>query len=168
MLFKDFSKEQLKIIQSLKLSYTPKEIKYYFDNLDLLSELPKEKFLDVKNAANAIYREGHRYINDLEYDTRVEGVFRKRFPYHSSLDEVEKEPVKDSKTVPLPKNMLSTDKAYSFSEIKKWTERLVKSGTEIGLTQDDIRLKVTPKLDGYAAYDDGSKLYTRGDGEKFP
>jgi DNA ligase (NAD+) len=30
----------------------------------------------------------------------------------------------------------------------------------------DIQIRVTPKLDGYAAYDDGVTLYTRGDGYK--
>ncbi|TOE67231.1 hypothetical protein CGJ37_24860, partial [Vibrio parahaemolyticus] len=28
----------------------------------------------------------------------------------------------------------------------------------------EIDIRVTPKLDGYAAFDDGERLYTRGDG----
>ena len=62
--------------------------------------------------------------------------------------------------------MLSTDKAYSFKEIKKWIDRLLKSSAEIGLNKADIDIRLTPKLDGYAAYDDGTSLYTRGDGTK--
>ena len=30
----------------------------------------------------------------------------------------------------------------------------------------DFFIKATPKLDGFAGYDDGNKLYTRGDGKK--
>jgi DNA ligase (NAD+) len=163
---KEFSKTQLEAIQYLNLSYSSKEVKYYLDNLELLKEIPKEKALMVRDVLNAFHKKRDPYVSDIVYDNQVEAVIRARFPYHSSLNEVDKEPIKDSKTVPLPEKMLSTDKAYSFSEIKKWIDRLVKAGIEIGLNQDKIELKVTPKLDGYAAYDDGSKLYTRGDGTR--
>jgi DNA ligase (NAD+) len=34
------------------------------------------------------------------------------------------------------------------------------------LEADQVRLRITPKLDGFAAYDDGTHLYTRGDGHR--
>ena len=51
-----------------------------------------------------------------------------------------------------------------MEEIKKWTERITKAASEIEFDQNLIEIRVTPKLDGYAAYDDGVTLYTRGDG----
>jgi DNA ligase (NAD+) len=62
--------------------------------------------------------------------------------------------------------MLSTDKAYSWTEINKWLERIAKFAEEINYSFDDIQIKGTAKLDGFAGYDDGNKLYTRGDGNK--
>ena len=68
--------------------------------------------------------------------------------------------------VKLPERMLSTNKAYSWEEIQKWLERISKSSEEINLPIKDVQLKGTAKLDGFAGYDDGTKLYTRGDGNK--
>ena len=62
--------------------------------------------------------------------------------------------------------MLSTDKAYSWEEINKWLDRVSKFSSEIDYPLADIQIKGTAKLDGFAGYDDGSKLYTRGDGNK--
>jgi len=71
-----------------------------------------------------------------------------------------------SQKIKLPEKMLSTDKAYSWSEVEKWLERITKFADEISLNLDDILIKGTAKLDGFAGYDDGIKLYTRGDGNK--
>jgi len=62
--------------------------------------------------------------------------------------------------------MLSTDKAYSWKEINKWLERIAKFSEEINYSLNDIQIKGTAKLDGFAGYDDGTRLYTRGDGNK--
>ena len=87
-------------------------------------------------------------------------------PESDFLASVEPEPVIESKTVALPVKMLSTEKAYSIEEIEKWINRLLKAAKEINLDLDDLEIRVTPKLDGYAAYDDGVTLYTRGDGTR--
>ena len=62
--------------------------------------------------------------------------------------------------------MLSTDKAYTWGEIEKWLERISKFSEEINMQLSEIQIKGTAKLDGFAGYDDGEKLYTRGDGNK--
>ena len=62
--------------------------------------------------------------------------------------------------------MLSTDKAYTWREIEKWLERISKFSEEINIQLSEIQIKGTAKLDGFAGYDDGKKLYTRGDGNK--
>lgn len=157
------NKDQRSVIEKLDSSIESSIIE------DLISgsvnELSLDNLLVVLKVTNALYRSGISVLNDGAYDAYITEL-KSRVPNHPYLKTIEPEVLIDSKTVPLPKKMLSTDKAYSFSEIKKWTERLVKAGTEIGLTVNDIALKVTPKLDGYAAYDDGSKLYTRGDGTR--
>lgn len=79
---------------------------------------------------------------------------------------MEPEPAFAGKTVDLPVMMLSTDKAYSRDEVERWAARIEKAAEELGKNFADLQFKITPKLDGYAAYDDGRMLYTRGDGRK--
>jgi DNA ligase (NAD+) len=56
--------------------------------------------------------------------------------------------------------------------VKKWLlgakglPGIKKEAAYVGLEFDQIRLRVTPKLDGFAAYDDGKHVYTRGDGRR--
>lgn len=121
--------------------------------------------LIVLQVTNALYRAGIPIIDDQEYDN-LSARLAQKDPENPFLTSVEPEVLIDSKTITLPQKMLSTDKAYSFEEITKWTERLVKAGIELGIDHTQIELKITPKLDGYAAYDDGNILYTRGDGTK--
>ena len=40
------------------------------------------------------------------------------------------------------------------------------SQSQLSLKNDNIQIKGTAKLDGFAGFDDGNKLYTRGDGNK--
>jgi DNA ligase (NAD+) len=157
------NKEQLSVIKKLDNSIESSSFEEFISSS--INELSLDNLLVVLKLSNALYRSGIPVLNDEAYDAYITEL-ESKVPNHSYLTTIEPEVLIDSKTVPLPKKMLSTDKAYSFSEIKKWTDRLVKAGAEIGLTSDDIVLKVTPKLDGYAAYDDGTKLYTRGDGTR--
>ncbi len=124
-----------------------------------------EDFTLILQIANATYRAGIPVISDAKYDQYVKELEIKD-PDGKFLSSVEPEPVIESKTVALPVKMLSTEKAYSFEEIEKWVKRLVKAANEIELDLDELHIRVTPKLDGYAAYDDGEKLYTRGDGSR--
>jgi len=127
-----------------------------------LSDAELEEFLSI---ANALYRGGAEIIPDKVYDSFTTEL-KKRHPQHQFLNQVEPEPVFAGKTVELPVKMLSTDKAYSQAEIERWAERIKKAALELGKEFDSLIFKVTPKLDGYAAFDDGEKLYTRGDGVK--
>jgi DNA ligase (NAD+) len=132
---------------------------------DLWATSPDDLTLILK-MANATYRAGVPVISDRDYDSLYVKELEYKDPNNEFLLSVEPEPSFDSKVVELPEKMLSTDKAYSLEEVKKWVNRLVKASDEIGLSLSDLYIKVTPKLDGYAAYDDGSRLYTRGDGTK--
>ncbi|SMN10772.1 DNA ligase [uncultured Candidatus Thioglobus sp.] len=133
-------------------------------SVDELSDVQLSNFCEL---ANATYRDGNPIVNDQDYDFIYLAALKKRNPEHSLLNSVEPEGQSFSKDkVRLPEVMLSTDKAYSQAEIHKWLERIQKSAAEIDFDLQDIQIKATAKLDGFAGYDDGERFYTRGDGKK--
>jgi len=117
--------------------------------------------------ANEKYRAGSPVISDEDYDFIYLKSLKDRTPGHPLLQSVEpeNEGFSEEKLL-LPKPMLSIDKAYSFPEILKWIERIHKACEDLQYDYRNIIFKATPKLDGFAGYDDGEKLYTRGDGKK--
>jgi len=159
----EVNQEQLLAIQKAEMEIEPSEVNRLL-NASNIKSLSIEELLIALKAANAAYRSGYPIIEDKDYDGIFLKELRQREPNHPYFDSVEPEPVISAKTVALPQKMLSTDKAYSKEEIEKWVDRLKKAADEIGFEHKDIQIRVTPKLDGFAAYDDGSVLYTRGDG----
>jgi len=133
----------------------------------LVSDLSDEELLEFCMFANQRYRIGSPIITDQDYDFIFISELAKRIPDHPFLKQVETENDGFSEEkIKLPVKMLSTDKAYTWSEVEKWLERITKFSDEISFNHDDILIKGTAKLDGFAGYDDGIKLYTRGDGNK--
>ena len=133
----------------------------------LLDDLSDDDLVDFCQTANLAYRSGRPIISDQDYDFIYLSALRRRLPKHPLLQSIEPEGRGFSEEkVLLPEVMLSTDKAYSWKEVSKWIERLEKSAVEIDLDPSLIQIKATPKLDGFAGYDDGIHLYTRGDGKK--
>ncbi len=128
-----------------------------------LSDAELVEFLEV---ANAFYRGGEQIITDAEYDFTFIAELRIRNPGHPFLRAVEPEAAFVGKTVELPARMLSTEKAYTEDAIKKWVNRIKKAAEEIAINSNELVVRLTPKLDGFAAYDDGERLYTRGDGKR--
>jgi DNA ligase (NAD+) len=114
---------------------------------------------------NILYRAGEPLISDTAYD-KLWLELQARQPEHPFLQTVEVEPEFLGKTIELPAPMLSTDKAYSHEEVERWVERMEKTAVELDKLPETLEFRITPKLDGYAAYDDGQILYTRGDGRK--
>jgi DNA ligase (NAD+) len=133
---------------------------------DLVSELSDDELEELLAIANALYRGGAEMVSDKVYDFVLMAELKSRNPLHPFLNQVEPEPAFYGKTVELPTKMLSTDKAYSVTEIESWVKRIKKVAAELEKDFSTLLFKVTPKLDGYAAFDDGEKLYTRGDGVK--
>ncbi len=133
----------------------------------LLDDLSDDDLVDFCQTVNLAYRSGRPIISDQDYDFIYLPALRGRLPKHPLLQSIEPEGRGFSEEkVLLPEVMLSTDKAYSWKEVSKWIERLEKSAVEIDLDPSLIQIKATPKLDGFAGYDDGIHLYTRGDGKK--
>lgn len=129
-------------------------------------QLTDDELLECVTALNLLYRNGEPVVSDALYDFTFLQELQKRNPNHEFLGTVEPESLSVSKTVSLPMRMLSTDKAYDFASIKRWAKRIEKAAKECGVTFGSLVLRGTPKLDGFAAYDDGTNLYTRGDGRK--
>jgi DNA ligase (NAD+) len=133
----------------------------------LIDALSNEELAEFCIIANQMYRDGKSIISDQDYDFIFLTALAKRLPNHPFLQKLESENEGFAEEkVKLPERMLSTDKAYSWSEIQKWLERITKSAEEIDLSSHNLLIKGTAKLDGFAGYDDGVKLYTRGDGNK--
>lgn len=130
------------------------------------SRLSDQQLIEFLQIANLLYRSGEQLISDRLYDTVFLAELQNRNPRHPFLHEVEPEPTLAEKTVTLPEKMLSTEKAYSKDGIEKWLTRIQKAAEELDIDFNRLIFKATPKLDGYAAYDDGHTLYTRGDGRK--
>jgi DNA ligase (NAD+) len=130
------------------------------------SQLTDEQLLEFLEICNVLYRGGEPLISDYLYDSVFLAELRRRHPHHPYLETVEPEKAFVGKTVALPEKMLSTDKAYKPDEINRWLTRIEKAAEEINVDPSGLMFRVTPKLDGYAAYDDGKILYTRGDGRK--
>lgn len=131
------------------------------------TSLSDEALLAFLELTNALYRAGYPLITDNDYDAIFLAELQRRYPDHPWLQQVEAEPeIADTKTVELPQRMLSTEKAYSWEEIERWLKRLQKAALRLGLEPEQLELKMTPKLDGFAAFDDGERLYTRGDGRR--
>lgn len=128
--------------------------------------LSDEQLVEFLKITNAAYRAGINIIPDEEYDFTYLAELRSRNPRHPYLLSVEPESAFEGKTVELPEQMLSTEKKYSHEDIKKWLIGINKEAKEVGLELNQVMLRVTPKLDGFAAYDDGENLYTRGDGRR--
>lgn len=130
------------------------------------ANLSDDELLNFLQVCNDFYRRGEPIISDDLYDFVFLAELRKRHPYHPYLEEVEPEKAFAGKTIVLPELMLSTEKTYSKDGIEKWLQRIEKAAEELGFEFTSLVFRATPKLDGFAAYDDGRMLYTRGDGRK--
>ena len=143
------------------------DVKLIANQTILVNSLSDDDLIEFCYIANKKYRDGQPIVSDQNYDFIFISELVKRLPNHPFLKEVEKEAEGFSEEkIKLPEKMLSTDKAYTWAEVEKWLERITKFSDEILFPLDDILIKGTAKLDGFAGYDDGAKLYTRGDGNK--
>jgi len=132
--------------------------------LEQLSDVALFEFCEV---ANACYRRGSPLISDAVYDHDFLAEVKRRDPEHALLTVVDDEgDAFEGSKADLPAPMLSTDKAYTREDIDKWLQRLEKAAQSLELPIADLRIRVTPKLDGFAGYDDGRRLYTRGNGRR--
>jgi len=162
------SPAQLEILNTAKpteLSANPERLEEISKQTEANS-LSDEELLAFLQTCNTLYRSGEPLITDKLYDSVFLAELEKRHPDHPYLHLVEPEKAFTGKTVTLPQRMLSTEKAYTKESIIKWLANIEKAAHELDIAPDTLVFRATPKLDGFAAYDDGKILYTRGDGRK--
>ncbi|SME95653.1 BRCT domain-containing protein [Desulfovibrio gilichinskyi] len=111
---------------------------------------------------NEDYRRGMPTISDARYDELTEEL-RDLAPEHPYLTKVEPENFSNKVEIRHPKPMLSTEKAYTVEELERFVQRVEKEAKSLGIQK--VEYRVTPKLDGLAARDDGNIFATRGNGE---
>jgi len=162
--FQVLTQEQQEAV--LKLSA---EVELVSDSSDdfstLINSLRLELLVGLAEFLNHTYREGSPIISDNLYDSVVITRLAELDPEHPFLNNVEDEgDAIEGKTVTLPQKMLSTNKAYSRDVVESWLNRVRKAASEVGVDTNDIQLRITPKLDGFASFDDGKSMYTRGNG----
>jgi DNA ligase (NAD+) len=121
-----------------------------------------EKLAQRLAAYNEAYRRGSPIVSDVEYDTLVEKL-REIDPNHPFLHTIEPERFEGKIEIRHPVPMLSTEKAYTKEELERFINRVHKESQKIGI--NEVRFRVTPKLDGLAGRDDGRMFATRGNGE---
>jgi len=129
-------------------------------------EMSEAELVEFLTIANALYRGGHQIISDADYDGIYLEELKRRNPSHPFLHKVEPEAAFEGPKVILPVPMLSTEKKQNIKDVEAWIKSLKTKAKEIGIEPSTLQIRVTPKLDGFAAYNDGDKLYTRGDGTK--
>ena len=164
-----FTEEQKSILDNsgIELTFLTEEqveaiVKRQIDE----TELTDDQLVEFLEIANSLYRAGLQILDDAEYDFTFLAELRIRNPYHPFLSRVEPEAAFIGKTVELPARMLSTEKAYTRKAIEQWGTRIRKAAKKTNKDFERLEFRVTPKLDGFAAYDDGQHLYTRGDGRR--
>ena len=133
---------------------------------EYVKDITEDELVEVLRVTNALYRGGHPLISDADYDGVFLEALQQRNPTHPYLYNVEPEAAFEGPKVDLPVQMYSTEKGMSLKAIENWVKRIKKAANEIGVDTQGLEVRITPKLDGFAAYDDGKILYTRGDGRK--
>ena len=93
----------------------------------MISDLSDGELAEFCIIANQRYRNGEPIVSDQDYDFVFLAALAKRVPHHPFLQRLESEHEGFAEEkVKLPERMLSTNKAYSWSEIQKWLERITK------------------------------------------
>lgn len=139
-----------------------------FLNPTIGCEPTEQELTSTLTQANEAYRSGNPTMSDLEYDQYIDELTQIN-PNSKFLNTVEPE-ASSSNSFIHTSPMLSTNKAYSESEILSWLTKVEKAAFELGITNPVIR--GTAKLDGVACkyiplpYSDSAILATRGDGVK--
>lgn len=90
-------------------------------------------------------------MSDAVYDHLFVATLHERAPDHPFLNTVEPEgEAFEGESVRHAAPMLSTEKAYTEDELKRFIQRVERTASDLGLDPDALRFRATPKLDGIA------------------
>lgn len=157
------TEEQLQILKDQHITTTQAQLEDLINAP--ISTLRLDDVILLATICNTLYRSGLPCVSDSFYDSQIIQRIVELDPNNPYLHQVEPEPFL-GKTTDLPQIMLSTNKAYSETEIKTWILTLIKTAKNLNKDPNNLYIRITPKLDGFACFDDGKTLYTRGDGLK--
>ncbi len=129
-----------------------------------VAELSTKKLVEWLIYANNAYRKGSPVIDDDTYDQVYYAELVKRDPDHPFLKTVEIDNDLGTAKIRHKTPMLSTNKAYTQEEIIIFIERIIRHAEGINVKAEDLRFRITPKLDGMAARYEDDILATRGNG----
>ena len=129
-----------------------------------VAELSTEELVEWLIYANNAYRNGEPVISDETYDQVYYAELVKRDPNHPFLHTVEPESDLGTRKIRHSVPMLSTDKAYTQADISTFVERVIRHAEAVDISAEDLRFRITPKLDGMAAKYEDDVLATRGNG----
>lgn len=114
---------------------------------------------------NEHYRRGEPLVSDEVYDHVFLAALAQETPDHPFLHQVE--PDATLPNMPLHRHaspLLSTAKAYTGDDVARYVRQVEKAAAEISVSPTQLTFRLTPKLDGVSATDNGSVIATRGDG----
>jgi DNA ligase (NAD+) len=132
------------------------------ENVDVVETEQVDELVATLEEYNSAYRSGRPIVSNEVYDKMLSQLVELA-PNHPFLQAVEPEVFEDKRQVRHPIPMLSTEKAYTFEQLRRFCQRVIKEAAAVGVT--DPVLRVTPKLDGLAGRDAGDLFATRGNGE---
>jgi len=129
-----------------------------YRNNDITKSQFKDGVLPALTEWNRAYRDSESLISDVEYDM-VWNEFRRAFPDHPFITNIEPETSSWRETVVHDVPMLSIDKAVGDKGTTNWLKRVSGAAKQAGIS---ATIRVTPKLDGNAGCKEGGILSTRG------
>jgi DNA ligase (NAD+) len=129
-----------------------------------VTELSTTELVEWLTYANNAYRNGEPIISDETYDQVYYAALIKRDPKHPFLQTIEPESDSSAQKIRHKIPMLSTDKAYTQDDINAFVERVIRHAEAVDIKAENLRFRLTPKLDGMAAKYEDDVLATRGNG----
>lgn len=129
-----------------------------------VKDMNTDELVAFLHELNAAYRKGEPLVEDDTYDHVYLAELKHRDPDHEFLQLVEPEAATKGKKVRHTIPMLSTEKAYEQDEINAFIKRVIKAAEEADIAEDDIKFRITAKLDGMAGKYENDILATRGNG----
>lgn len=130
-----------------------------------VKSLTTPELVDVLKTANARYRFGWPIMSDETYDLVYLQELRRRNPDHVYLHTVEPEPqFSVPATVRHSRPMKSILSVREQEEVWLYTGLVERHAALVGVSVENIRFHLKPKLDGVAVRLENGVLATRGDG----
>jgi DNA ligase (NAD+) len=131
-----------------------------------VQDLSNDELSQLVDHLHTQYEIGSPMVTDDVFDFIYIPALQARLPNHPALTKVRPQPLTAKGRIAHPSPMLSTDKAYTTKDVRKWLDRVIKHGAALGIKASDIIIETSSKLDGIAGrrIQSTNQIVTRGDG----